>query len=297
LGAVFVSGLVALIAVDHRITPQGALLFPLAVLIAVPVGGEMLRLTSVHGHRPVAWVVYLGTLLVVAASGVPYLWPDYPQRCALGTLGWPLCAVTLALLLAVTAEQVRYRPSSGAAVNLALAVFCVAYAGLLLAFIVEVRFVGGAAWNTVPLISLLVVVKSSDTGAYAVGRLIGRHKLAPHLSPGKTIEGLLGGLACGVGGSWLVFAVIAPRIADIPEGSVTATGIVLYGVLLGVAGVCGDLTISLMKRDSGYKDSSAWLPGYGGVLDMLDSVLVAAPVAYALWIAGTFGPLALAGNG
>jgi phosphatidate cytidylyltransferase len=129
------------------------------------------------------------------------------------------------------------------------------------------------------------VVKMSDVGAYTVGRLAGRHKLAPVLSPGKTIEGALGGLLFACLGSWIALRWVLPAMT----GAVAVYsnwGWLVYGLLVGLAGILGDLAESLIKRDVGRKDSSDWLPGFGGVLDMLDSVLLAAPVAYLCWAFG-----------
>ncbi len=282
-GTIFVAALMGLVILDHNLATPGALLFPLAIAVTPLAAAEMLRLTSVRDQLPARWVVYPGSLLVVVANGVPHWWPDYPSDCPLGIMGWPLGAFTAAVLLAIVGELIRFDKPEGLAKNLALTVLCIGYAGLFLGFIVQLRFVGGAAWNTVPLISLLVIVKASDTGAYTVGRLAGRHKLAPKISPGKTIEGLIGGVLFACVGAWFVFVVIGPRITEGVE-PVAVWRWMFYALILTFAGVAGDLSVSLLKRDSGYKDSSTWLPGLGGVLDMMDSLLVSAPVAWFLWI-------------
>jgi phosphatidate cytidylyltransferase len=130
-----------------------------------------------------------------------------------------------------------------------------------------------------------------DIGAFTVGKICGRTKLAPRLSPGKTIEGAIGGLVFACFGSWVALAVIAPLIAPLPSGWVPpGRGWLIYGVAVGATGMVGDLAESLIKRDMGTKDSSLWLPGFGGVLDLLDSVLLAAPVAYLFWSLRLVGP-------
>jgi phosphatidate cytidylyltransferase len=137
------------------------------------------------------------------------------------------------------------------------------------------------------LVSMIVVVKLGDTGAYTVGRLIGRHKMAPTLSPGKTWEGTCGGLLCAWVGAWLMLEIVPPAIGW-HDGSNALRGIpnfIAYGLIVGIAGIVGDLAESLLKRDAGVKDSSTWMPGMGGVLDVLDSMLAAAPVAYLFWVA------------
>jgi len=122
-----------------------------------------------------------------------------------------------------------------------------------------------------------------------VGRLFGRHKMSPHISPGKTLEGAAGALACSCLASWATFRWLVPATtrAAVPRGP--WWGWVLFGLLVGLAGLLGDLAESLLKRDSQRKDSSTWMPGFGGILDILDSILLAAPVAYALWALGLAG--------
>ncbi len=286
LGVVFIAVLLALFWLDLSVVaPGGSVLLALAVVLAAIAAGEILRLTSVGGARPLPWVVYGGAVAVVAASGVPHLWPNYPADCPVGKLGWPLAAMTGAMLAAFAGEMVRYEKPEGLTRDLALAIFGVSYVGLLMSFLVQLRFVGGVAWNGVPLISMLVTVKAGDIGAYAVGRLIGRHKMAPRLSPGKTFEGLIGGVIFSCAASYVTFD-FAKLIADSSVVMPSRFGVLAYGAIIGLVGVVGDLAESLLKRSSGYKDSSAWMPGFGGVLDLLDSPLFAAPVAYAMWIAG-----------
>jgi phosphatidate cytidylyltransferase len=133
------------------------------------------------------------------------------------------------------------------------------------------------------------VVKMGDIGAYAIGRLIGRHKLAPRLSPGKTIEGVVGALAFSCLASWAVFRWLTPVWTPSSVRPGPWWGWIAFGLVVSVAGIVGDLAESLLKRDVGLKDSSHWLPGFGGVLDMLDSLLLSAPVAWLLWATGMVG--------
>lgn len=121
------------------------------------------------------------------------------------------------------------------------------------------------------IISLILVNTANDTGAYAVGSLIGRHKMTPRISPNKTWEGLAGGITLAV----LVGTAAAWWILDADWW----VGAVL-GLLVATFGTAGDLVESIIKRDAGLKDMSSLLPGHGGVLDRVDSLLVAAPVAW-----------------
>jgi phosphatidate cytidylyltransferase len=184
-----------------------------------------------------------------------------------------------------------------------LSMFIVAYVGGLMGCIVQLRLFPGEAApedgriGLFALVSLIAIVKMSDTGQYAVGRLIGRHKLAPKVSPGKTWEGAVGGLVFALAAAWVVFALVAPKAIDLPMSmtplSMSGVGLArigLYAVALTAAGLLGDLAESMIKRDAEVKDSSTWLPGFGGVLDLLDSLLGAAPIAYLFWALGIVKP-------
>ena len=181
-------------------------------------------------------------------------------------------------------RSLRYREPARQTERLAASALAFTYIGVLVSCTVQLRFAGpGGAWGLAAIVSLLFVVKLSDIGAYTIGRLIGRHKMAPSLSPGKTIEGACGGLIFAACGSWLSLVVLWPLFAGATVPRVNAWQWMGFGLTVGAAGMLGDLAESLLKRDLGCKDSSDWMPGFGGVLDLLDSVLVAAPVAYIWW--------------
>jgi phosphatidate cytidylyltransferase len=122
---------------------------------------------------------------------------------------------------------------------------------------------------------LVVATKFTDMGAYLVGSTLGRHKMIPRISPKKTWEGTVGGIAFAIGGVFLCRWVMPNEMA-----ALTNLHAVIIGLLLGVAAVIGDLAESLIKREAGVKDSSTILPGHGGCLDMIDSLLFTAPLLY-----------------
>lgn len=122
---------------------------------------------------------------------------------------------------------------------------------------------------------LLLVTKFSDMGAYVTGSLCGKHKLVPHISPHKSWEGLAGAVLFAVGGSFGLWLLIPDRLSVF-----TMTDVAILGVLLGLAAVIGDLAESIVKRSAAAKDSGALLPGIGGVLDLIDSVLFTAPIMF-----------------
>jgi phosphatidate cytidylyltransferase len=154
--------------------------------------------------------------------------------------------------------------------------------GLLGVFLAKVRFLEprDSMRGLMYLALTLGVVKASDIGAYAIGSAIGRHRLVPTISPKKTVEGLLGALAAGIG---MAMAI------GIGWGHFTWPEMLVFGAAVSISGVLGDLAESLIKRACGVKDSGP-IPGFGGALDILDSMLAAGPVAYLVLVVLT-GPV------
>ena len=151
------------------------------------------------------------------------------------------------------------------------------YIGFCLAHVVLLRFLPhGSGW----LLVLSAVTAGSDTGAYYAGRAFGRRKLCRHISPGKTVEGAAGGIGAGV------LAAVIMTLLALPSGQIGR--IILAAVLLGIIGIGGDLTESVLKRSAGIKDSGTLLAGHGGVLDRGDSLLLTAPLLYYLINFGFF---------
>jgi len=157
--------------------------------------------------------------------------------------------------------------------GMAVATFGVVYVALLLNLLQFIRYHGdeGHWW----LLYFIVVTKMSDTGAYCVGSLIGKTKMIPKVSPGKTWEGFVGGIVFSVLASWAFLHFAGSHFTGM-----TISHAIALAVILGVGSVIGDLVESLMKRESGVKDSGKFLPGVGGALDLLDSLLFNAPVMY-----------------
>lgn len=243
-------------------------------------------------------VVVTGAAMTMLVSMTPLLWKEYPADCPVGRVGWIGIGLAMSLLIAFVVEMIRYRRPGVATVRLSQTMLGIIYCGGLMGFLVQLRILSGEPWGTdgrwgmLALLSLVAVVKANDTGAYTAGRLLGKTKLVPILSPGKTWEGALGGLLLAITAAMLMLGPLAGAMGCDAEQSLLRWGIgcVVYGIVVGVAGIAGDLAISLLKRDAGLKNSSTWMPGFGGVLDLLDSILFAAPVAYLLWIARIVGP-------
>jgi phosphatidate cytidylyltransferase len=295
LGTVIVAALVGLCVLDYHATPPGIYLLPLAIAASLLGAGELVAMFRKLGHEPLAWTIYVGTLIAILAAGAPGLLPTNYAGATTGQLGWLALGLAAALLLAMIGALINYRSPGRATVQFALAGFATLYVGGLMGFIVQLRLLGirsphEGRLGMLALVSLIATVKMSDTGQYTFGRLFGRHKLAPIVSPGKTWEGAVGGLLVAVVTSWLMFTAVAHAMLGPGALDITVPMIVLFGVAVAAAGIVGDLAESLLKRDAGVKDSSSWMPGFGGVLDLLDSLLGAAPVAYAVWVFGIIGP-------
>jgi len=180
---------------------------------------------------------------------------------------WPAVAlVTLVGLLPRGPDFAASVPSA------ALTLLGAAYLGSLGGAVAALRLLppdGDGAWR---IVLLLAIVMVADTAAFFVGNAAGRHKLAPVISPGKTIEGALGGLAGGVA------AAAAVRALGLP--ALPLAHALLLGLAVAALGIAGDLVESLLKRWAGVKDSGVLFPGHGGMLDRLDSILFGAPVLY-----------------
>ncbi|HVM61367.1 MAG TPA: phosphatidate cytidylyltransferase [Verrucomicrobiae bacterium] len=183
--------------------------------------------------------------------------------------------ILLVFAIGVFIRQFPQKLNAHGIETMAVTLFGLIYVAWLGNFITRINFavVNGRFW----VMYLVVVTKFTDIGAYLVGSSIGRHKMIPRISPKKTWEGTVGGLLFAVGGSFLCLWVMPDKLkAD----GMTVPHVVVLGLLLGSAAVIGDLAESLVKREAGVKDSSTILPGHGGCLDMVDSLLFTAPLLY-----------------
>lgn len=300
LGVLFVAAVVTLAWWDFGSSRPGLIMSPLAIGGALLAAGELVRMFEQDPNlpSPSRYVVVPGAVAVVLASCVPMVAPAGWLTAEVGRVGWLAIGLAASCFTAFSVEMLRYREPGSATARLALAVFGIAYAGGLMGFVVQLRLLHNEPWDTagkwgmVALLSMIVAVKSSDIGAYFVGRLAGRTRLAPVLSPGKTWEGVAGGFVVAIGATLVMLGPAAEWLTGGASGSHAGwwVGATLYASLVAAAGVAGDLAVSLLKRDAGLKDSSRWMPGFGGILDLLDSVLFAAPVAYLLWLTRLVGP-------
>lgn len=155
--------------------------------------------------------------------------------------------------------------------KVALAALGIVYIPVALSYLVVIREAHqGSAW----ILFIIFVIFAGDTGAYYAGTYWGRHKLIPAVSPGKTIEGALGGLGANLLMGWLFHMIVMPELS--------LTRLLFFCAAIGIVGQAGDLFESVLKRSAGVKDSGDLLPGHGGILDRIDALLFALPLAYFL---------------
>jgi phosphatidate cytidylyltransferase len=259
-------------------------LAPVAAIFAWVGATEAVRMAEGRGLAADGWLVPAATaaLPLVAVAGAP--------SGPLAAVGRVAVATVVAVGLLFGREIVRYRPGGRGLARLAIGIAIVVAIGLPLAFMVGLRLLGTGSEGfagLVPLVSMVAVVKGGDIAAYLVGSAVGRCKLAPALSPGKTWEGATASLAASLALAWLLLE----RLPAVGLGPATLPwgGWPVYGLAVGVAGMLGDLSESLVKRELETKDSGRFLGGLGGILDLIDSPLFAAPVAWLLWVCGS-GP-------
>jgi len=241
---------------------QGSILAVMVMLLAIPAQFELSNLIKKTGAVVFKPVTILCSVLL---SGVWYFRQFHPEPVQFHF--YYMLAVSVFAILAIFVYQGRLFGTVGTVKNCSASLFSVFYLGFLSSFVLGIRVEFGL-W---PMLMAILVVKSSDIGAYTIGRLFGKHKFAPVVSPGKTWEGIVGAAIFAI-----IVAMLFARIADI----MTLPQAVLFGAIFAYLGQLGDLAESMIKRDAAEKDSSQRVPGFGGVLDIIDSPLVTAPLAY-----------------
>ncbi len=270
----FIVSLIAICVVGFLISCSEYLLVRILLLLFVAglacVGvWEYAQLAVAKGVRPAQRLMLIAAVVVVLAFYTSMQWVTIPQL--------PIF-VLVAALLAFFINH--FREPHNALLNVAIEFFGVAYVALPLSLMLGVLY--PVNHTSVPqegrwwLIYLIVVTKITDMGGYFVGRLWGKHKLSS-LSPKKTIEGALSGFFCAILASIFMWFLAGALVSRNFHFSLIEA--IWLGALLGTAGQIGDLAESLLKRDALVKDSNH-LPGLGGVLDMVDSLLITTPIVY-----------------
>lgn len=254
-----VTGLIMAAAVILLIffLPPLPLKLVIAVIGALAIHECARMILPPHPSTSLAFPVIAGTIyLALLMFGGPYI-PAF-------VIGTPL-----ALIATFVFYLFRRHVNELVLSQITATFFTIVYTGLMLSFLGLIRDLpSGAAW----LLLVLASTFGADTGAYITGRAIGKHKLAPHVSPGKTIEGLIGGIGLSIVAA-LVCRLLIP-------GDLTKADCLWVGFAVGLIGPLGDLSESMLKRSVGVKDSGNLIPGHGGLLDRIDALLFTAPFVY-----------------
>jgi len=246
-------------------------------VVALVGAAEVYRIAEARGWKPFRWigVPASGFLVLVAA------WSDTFQTWA----EWAWAAVLLVTLGGLVGA-VFLRGSGGSPLPaVATTLFGVLYVGATLSFAVHLRMLpgtggGASGWEgALVLVFPLTVTWIGDSGAYFAGHRWGRRKLLPGISPGKTVEGGIGGLLGATAGAVLFSHLLLGPWSGLELPILSAA---LLGLLIGAVAQVADLSESLLKREAGLKDSGTILPGHGGVLDRFDAVFFTLPVTYLL---------------
>jgi phosphatidate cytidylyltransferase len=198
----------------------------------------------------------------------------------IGTTGSPArvndfeTSFLILFVLGLCTRQFFSKSNTAGILAISTTLFGLMYVPWLLNFIQKINFFQGVDGHYY-LFYFVLITKFSDTGAYAVGSLIGKHKMIPRISPGKTWEGFGGAIVVSTLASVIFFQLFHHKMRGM-----TLTHAIILGIILSVCAVVGDLIESLFKREAGVKDSGKFFPGIGGILDLLDSLLFNAPIMY-----------------
>ncbi len=274
MGAVLIVLVVGMLLFDRSLGPWHPFLFVFVVGLALAATFELLHLLP-PAQRPHPWLCFALVTGLIVANWAVHL-PGLSGRLEMDPWRWLWHGFGLAVLLVFLEEMATFREPGSSVARMALTIWVLAYLAVLPSFFAQLRWLpGGEDRGTVALALAVFVPKFCDVGAYTTGRLFGRHRMTPVLSPKKTWEGAAGGLAVAV-----AVAVGIDRLGPVAVLQTDWLREVGFGLSVGVAGMLGDLAESLIKRDCRQKDASHAVPGFGGVLDVVDSVIFAAPVVY-----------------
>ncbi|MGQ0626482.1 MAG: phosphatidate cytidylyltransferase [Phycisphaerales bacterium] len=315
LGPVMIAAFVLLMWADERLeaaplpealrflslpdgsTPPGLVLLAAGLLIGARAAIELARMFKATGTPASRRVVVFSAILGIVAGGLTIGSATRSAGSAIFRAHGGTVFATAGVLVVIVALLIhtRHQTIKGACGAVGAALTAFVYAGITLGFLMALR-TEFSAWVVA---GVVMTAKTCDIGAYFTGRAFGRHKLIPWVSPGKTWEGLIGGMLT----SGSVGAGLAAIAVSVAQSGGTAGGLenvhltslhgFIAGALLGLTAQLGDLSASVLKRDAGVKDSGRLLPGFGGVIDVIDSLVLAGPVAfwYLLTLKAVHAPL------
>lgn len=256
--------------------------YPFLLIICLSGGflatRELLGLFKSPSLSPSKNLLSLAVCAILISNWIPHfnlLPPAY--HCWQITGGTAIAFYFVLILI----EMFKFRSPGFSTNNLSLSAFIIVYLGLLPSFLIQLRWIGSDINPYVGLYCLgitITVTKCCDIGAYFTGKLFGKHPMTPLLSPKKTWEGFAGGILFSVAIAflWIKFFPNTPLCCDLAS--------IAFGVIIGLGGVFADLVESLIKRDLSTKDASQVIPGFGGILDLLDSLLIIGPIAWLFFL-------------
>ena len=287
-GPLMLGGLFLLLWLDHKVQVwtvnynpyrgrgiAGVGLLVLLLIILPPAIVELAHLFAAERVKPYGRIAAAGCAALLAHAFAT----QFPQFKDIATS--TLAFIIVFVMLAAAFARAWGRHTQDAILHMAGTVLATLYLGGLAWFLMALRVKGAqhVHGSTMLILMILLCVKFTDIGAYFGGRALGRRKLIPWLSPGKTWEGLFFGLLTAA----IVGAIMATQM-DVRRGyQLPWWKGAVFGAIIGGIGQLGDLLESLMKRDAEVKDSGSLIPGFGGILDVIDSPLLAAPFAYLLF--------------
>ena len=242
---------------------QGTILCALVAMLGVPAQLELAKLAAIKQ------LIIFTPLSIVASILFATSW-YWPQVIDIRPDSYIFFVSAFTLTALFLYQYFRYG-TSGLLANCGVNYFAIVYLGLLGSFVPAIRIKFGL-WA---ILMFIFVVKCADIGAYTIGSMFGKHKFSPKISPGKTWEGMAGAI---------IFAMIVAVLFAAVFGIMKVWQAAIFGLCFAFIGQFGDLAESMIKRDAAQKDSADSVPGFGGVLDVIDSPLAAAPFAYLFFI-------------
>jgi phosphatidate cytidylyltransferase len=278
VGILLVGAMSSALVADLFLAPW----YPFLLLICVSGGflatRELLELFKSHDLTPSKSLLMLAVSAILTSNWIPHsnlLPPAYHSWQITG--GTAIAFYFLLILI----EMFKFRSPGVSTNNLSLSAFIIVYLGLLPSFLIQLRWIGSEISPYIGLYCLgitITVTKCCDIGAYFTGKLFGKHLMTPLLSPKKTWEGFVGGIlfSAGIAFIWTKFFPNTPLCCTLAS--------LAFGVIIGLGGVFADLVESLIKRDLSTKDASQVIPGFGGILDLLDSLLLIGPIAWLFFL-------------
>ena len=264
--------------------PPGMILLLLGMLICGRASIELARMYKATGAIVSRRVVVFSSIIGVLAGGLTI---GSPHRSAMGGVlresgGAVLATAGVLVVIVAFFIHTRHQTIKGACSAIGAALMAFMYAGVTLGFLMALR-TEFSAWV---VLGVIMTAKTCDIGAYFTGRAIGKHKLIPWVSPGKTWEGLVGGMiTSGLVGAGFAALVVRLQASGQSVGGLESVHLTpihgfIAGAVLGLTAQIGDLSASVLKRDAGIKDSGRLLPGFGGIIDVIDSLVLAGPAAF-----------------